>query len=123
MNRMFVCIAALLLPQFAMAVPPPNADMTFAPWYQSLTVPQNGTNNAGLSCCDVADCRPVQYRSAGDHFEAYVDSKTFPSQAAPNRWLVVPNEVVLKPKDNPTGEGVLCFFQGAVRCFVPASGT
>src|SRR3569833_2223997 len=123
MRLMFVLIASLVFPAFAMAVPPPDADMTFAPWYKGLTIPQNGSTSAGLSCCDVSDCRPVQYRTSGDHFEAFVDTKTFPNQSAPNKWLTVPDNTVLKPKDNPTGEAVLCFFQGAVRCFVPASGT
>ena len=39
-----------------------------------VSVAQPGTN---YLCCSDADCRNVQYRSAGDHFEAFIDRKSF----------------------------------------------
>ena len=42
------------------------------------------------------------------------------------RWGIadtIKPRVVQTQPGNPVGEAVLCFFQGAVRCFVPASGT
>jgi hypothetical protein len=45
----------------------PPADAQLAPWFKSLRQPR--TNQ---SCCDMADCRVVQYRKAGDHFPAFI---------------------------------------------------
>ena len=54
----------------------------------------------------------MQYRSAGDHFQAYIGDD-FPRWSnAPHDWVDVPNENVLHPADNPTGEGVACWFPG-----------
>ena len=100
------------------AAPPDNADQSLAPWFRSLRHP--GTNQ---SCCDMADCRRVQYRSAGDHFQAYIGDD-FPRWSnAPHAWVDVPNENVLHRADNPTGEGVACWFQGQILCFIEGNGT
>lgn len=121
----------LLLSAPALAAPPPgsNPDSATAAWYHDLHVP-DGAPMAGGLCCSIADCRNVQYRSAGDHFEAWIDSATFPDEPhnpyvgqAPNAWVVVPNEVVIKRLDNPTGEAVGCWYGGRIRCFVGAAGT
>lgn len=112
-------IGVTLLQFAALAKPPEGADMSLAPWYQDLKVP----NGNGAQCCSLADCRTVRYRTVGDHFEAWIDTDTFPNSNAPNTWVTVPDTVIIKRKDNPTGEGVLCYYQNAVRCFVPASGT
>jgi hypothetical protein len=100
------------------AAPPDNADQSLAPWFRSLRHP--GTNQ---SCCDMADCRRVQYRSAGDHFQAYIGDD-FPRWSnAPHAWVDVPNENVLHRADNPTGEGVACWFQGQILCFIEGNGS
>ena len=100
------------------AEPPENADMSLAPWFKSLRQPQ--TNQ---SCCDMADCRRVQYRTEGDHFQAFIGSE-FPRWSnAPHAWVDVPNANVLHRRDNPTGEGIACWFQGQVLCFVEGNGT
>src|SRR5262249_38392205 len=49
------------------ADPPDGADPALAPWFRSLTQP--GTHQP---CCSLADCRTVQYRIVGDHFQAYI---------------------------------------------------
>ncbi len=100
------------------AEPPEDADPSLAPWFRSLRHPQ--TNQ---SCCDMADCRMVQYRTAGDHFQAYIGNE-FPRWSnAPHAWVDVPNANVLHRRDNPTGEGIACWFQGQVLCFIEGNGT
>jgi hypothetical protein len=100
------------------AEPPDGADMSLAPWFRSLRHPR--TNQ---SCCDMADCRRVQYRTAGDHFQAFIGDE-FPRWTnAPHAWVDVPNANVLHRMDNPTGEGIACWFQGQVLCFIEGNGT
>ena len=100
------------------AEPPEGADLSLAPWFKSLRQPR--TNQ---SCCDMADCRRVQYRMAGDHFQAFIGDE-FPRWTnAPHAWVDVPNANVLHRLDNPTGEGVACWFQGQVLCFIEGNGT
>ena len=65
----------------------------------------------------------VQYRTAGDHFQAFIGDE-FPRWTnAPHAWVDVPNANVLHRLDNPTGEGVACWFQGQVLCFIEGNGT
>jgi hypothetical protein len=64
----------------------------------------------------------VQYRIAGDHYEVFIDRKSF-GENAPDQWLAVPDKVVLHRHDNPVGEAVACYYGGEVKCFVEASGT
>lgn len=104
--------ASVLTAVSAHAAPPPDADSALAPWYRGLMQP--GTH---ISCCSLADCRPVDYRYAGGDIEARADGK----------WIDVPASVVLKRTENPTGRGVLCGVEGTdgiwtVFCFVEASG-
>ena len=100
------------------AEPPEGADPSLAPWFKSLRQPR--TNQ---SCCDMADCRMVQYRRAGDHFQAFIGDE-FPRWSnVPHAWVDVPDENVLHRRDNPTGEGIACWFQGQVLCFVEGNGT
>ena len=100
----------------ALAAPPEGADPALAPWYRSLTQP--GT---GWLCCSIADCRPVVTRERDGKLEAFIDRKAFPDGT--DEWVEVPEKVILHGKDNPTGEPVACWFEQAIRCFTPASGT
>ncbi len=117
-----MAVAALLLGSLlgaaapAFAKPPPGADLSLAPWYQSLAQPYTG-----YPCCSVADCRPVQYRTVGDHFEAFIDRRSFGADA-PEAWVRVPPWNVLHRRDNPTGEAVACWYNGEIRCFVEGAG-
>ena len=100
------------------AEPPEGADMSLVPWFKSLRQPRTDQ-----SCCDMADCRRVQYRTAGDHFQAFIGDE-FPRWTnAPHAWVDVPNANVLHRRDNPTGEGIACWFQGQVVCFIEGNGT
>jgi len=118
-----IAVAALLLGPLlgaavpACAAPPPGADLSLAPWFQSLAQP-----DTGYPCCSVADCRTVQYRAVADHFEAFIDRRTFGADA-PDAWVAVPSANVLRRRDNPTGEAVACWYNGEIRCFVEGAGT
>jgi len=100
---------------FAHAAPPAGADPALAPWFQSLGQPETG-----YPCCSIADCRPVQSRTTADHFEVFIDRKSFGADA-PNAWVRVPAENILHRKDNPLGEPVACWYINEVRCFVQGS--
>jgi hypothetical protein len=105
MSRLWLFgVIPLLVAAAGRAAPPPQADPALAPWFEDLRVPGTGT-----SCCSMADCRPVEYRSVGDHYEALVG----------RRWIPVPPEKVLHRSDNPTGGAVLCWTPNlGVMCFV-----
>jgi hypothetical protein len=97
-----VACAALSFP--AAARPPPNADMSLAPWFQALRQP--GT---GMSCCSVADCRQTDFRTNGSHYEAMVEGV----------WREVPSNTVLERIDNPTGRAVVCYTPArGIMCFI-----
>ena len=101
----------------AEAAPPERSNPALAPWFKNLQQPQ--TNQP---CCDMADCRTVQYRIVGDHFQAFIGGD-FPRWTnAPHAWVDVPNANVLLHRDNPTGEGVACWHDGQVVCFVAGNG-
>ena len=107
MTRFNLIAAGLLLAAPALAEPPPDADGTLAPWFQSLRQP-----DTGVSCCSIADCRTVDYRTDGDRYEAFIEG----------RWIIVPREKILQRIDNPTGRAVLCWTPAmGVMCFVRAS--
>jgi hypothetical protein len=125
-----IALSLLLALRQAHSEPPPGAkpDGPIAHWFQSLQRPD--TSGVAVNCCDIADCRAVRYRVAGDHYEAWIDAGTFPDDPnnsfhghAPNSWVVVPADAVLKRFDNPTGEAVVCWYDRQIRCFVEASGT
>ena len=86
------------------ARPPKNADMSLAPWFQSLRQP--GT---GMSCCSIADCRATDYRTSGDHYEVLINDK----------WTLVPKDKILQRIDNPVGRAVVCWTPSlGIMCFV-----
>lgn len=92
------------------AAPPENADPALHGWFESLKQP-----GSGVSCCSIADCRPVEYRLVSDGYEAYLDTK----------WVHVPDEKVLHGTSNPMARGIVCRspISGTILCFVPASET
>jgi hypothetical protein len=97
-----VACAGLAFP--ASARPPPNADMSLAPWFQGLRQPRTG-----MSCCSIADCRQTDFRTNGAHYEAMVDGE----------WREVPQETILERIDNPTGHAVVCYTPSrGIMCFI-----
>ena len=109
MTRLALYVAFLLIYSSASAAPPENADQRLAPWFQSLKQP-----GSGMSCCSIADCRQVEYRTSGGHYEALIQEQ----------WMMVPDDKVLQHQINPTGHGVVCYtpWQG-ILCFVSAAET
>lgn len=108
-----VAVLALIvpaLPRLATAEPPADADPALRPWFESLKQP-----GSGVSCCSIADCRPVTYRLAPNGYEALLDSG----------WVRVPDDRVLHNKYNPVGRAVLCRSpaSGRIYCFVPGPET
>lgn len=98
--------AATALPNRAGAAPPPNADMSLAPWFNSLQQP-----GSGISCCSIADCRRTQSRLSGDHYEVFID----------DQWKAVPPNAVVDRQDNPTGHAVVCYTPArGIMCFIKA---
>jgi hypothetical protein len=95
---------ALLVASSVLARPPENADPALAPWFNSLRQP--GTE---VSCCSIADCRPTEYRTGRDGYEALIEGS----------WVAVPPDKVLRRVDNPTGRAVVCYLPGkGILCFV-----
>ncbi|HUB46134.1 MAG TPA: hypothetical protein VMB73_14205 [Acetobacteraceae bacterium] len=98
-----------LLAGVAEAHPPPNADMSLAPWFQSLKQP--GT---GMSCCSIADCRQTDFRIQGGQYQALIDGE----------WRPVPPNAVLERTDNPTGRAVVCYTPYfGIMCFIKGPET
>jgi hypothetical protein len=105
---LLLILAAALLNR-ALAKPPPDADPALAPWFHSLHQP-----DTGISCCDLADCRPTDYRTVADHYEVYVGDE----------WRAVPPNKVIKRLDNPTGHAIVCWTPlNGIMCFVKGPET
>lgn len=93
----------------------PNSDA--ARWYHSLLRPDTGTG-----CCDVSDCRPVNARQRLDHWEVFIDRRSY--VGGPDDWVAVPDAKVLHGRENPEGLPVACWLRSmGVLCFVPPAGT
>jgi hypothetical protein len=103
---LLIVTAGLVVASVALGAPPENADPALAPWFRSLAQP--GT---GISCCSIADCRPVDARTTSSGYEIFVK----------DQWLAVPPEKVLQGKQNPTGKPVACVLNNQVLCFVPGT--
>lgn len=110
MKYVLLSAAMVALPAgYAQAHPPKNADMSLAPWFQSLRQP-----NTGISCCSIADCRRTDFRIQGNHYQALVDGE----------WKTVPQNAILDRSDNPTGRAVVCYTPYAgIMCFIKGPET
>src|SRR4051812_12258342 len=87
-------LVALCLTAGPLSAKPPGGAATDSLWFESLEDPETT-----LSCCDEADCRPVDDRIARDHYEVLIRGA----------WIVVPVGKILRRTDNPTGRAVLCW--------------
>ncbi len=73
-----IALAFLLCPAMPVAAAPPEgADLNspLAGWYKSLRVPPTGGENAGMSCCSIADCRPAKARLGAAGCEGMLEMK------------------------------------------------
>jgi hypothetical protein len=89
-----ILASAMLVGAFAVgnAAPPEGQpiDPEMHKWYESLKQP-----GSGAGCCSIADCRSHESRMVGDHYEIFEH----------NRWLLVPNAVVLH-RENKAGAAI-----------------
>lgn len=121
-----------------------DMDEPYSDWYRSLKVPGDmGNPLAGTSCCNGGadpdpDCRNVETRVRDGHWQAFIDSLTFPDVPppktpgftnseslyghAPNDWVDVPENVIIR-RENPTGGPVACWYNRVIRCFVLGTQT
>ncbi len=116
-SLIFMTAVLTLCSSLSHSAPPERSDPKLAPWYRSLRQP--GTGHA---CCAIADCRNVKWRADGQRYEVFIDKPSFGGRA-PDAWLPVPPERILRDADNPTGGAVACYFMRQVWCFVPPVGT
>jgi hypothetical protein len=101
--RAFLVLLGAAVAKMTLAAPPPNADPSLAPWYESLH-----TKN-GLSCCGEADCRHFPVQIDGGRYWILYEGK----------WVGVPDESVDRERmDNPTGDYVACVVQHRVPTLV-----
>jgi hypothetical protein len=108
-HTLILLAATFFVASTSIAAPPEGADPNLAQWFQNLRQP--GT---GKSCCSISDCRPVDYRVNGDHYEAFIGGD----------WITVPPEKVLQRYDNPLGRAVVCWTPSlGVMCFVRGAET
>lgn len=101
-------IAAASFTLVLLAATPLRSDTSLSYWFESLT-----RNGGGGSCCGAADCHVVDYRTGPHGYEAFVDGQ----------WVAVPDSVVLRHHDNPTGGAVACIDHlfRTMLCFVPGT--
>ena len=112
MSRILAVLALTLAT--AHAEPPPGADSALGPFYRSLRVPGDGPAG-GASCCDVSDCRPVLTRIRDGKIKAFIGAQF---RDPPNAWVEIPENVMIHGVPNQQGQPVVCWFLGAVRCFL-----
>ncbi len=107
--RPVLLVLFCILLSSAQAAPPEGADPSLAPWFHSLQQP-----TTGMSCCSMADCRPTEFRSTSDHYEAMINGQ----------WLAVADDKVIHKAENPTGHAVVCWTPvHGILCFVPGPET
>jgi len=129
----------LVLASPALAEPPPGVDPTSptARWFQSLQ------DENGRSCCGKGDCRAVEANWQDGHWWVWIKPSYLvnpglpsytlePSQAAPDvsrsdkHLVVVPDKIVQRRDDNPTGHSILCASpvqpETLMYCFIPEAG-
>jgi hypothetical protein len=117
--RLWGTLILVLSGAAADARPPENADPALAPWFQSLRDP-----TTGAGCCSQADCRPVEFRVVGNHYEVLI-GKQYGAEVQPH-WEAVEPDHVLQKTDNPTGRAIACwvpYMTPRVLCFVRPAET
>jgi hypothetical protein len=103
-----LAIFVALVAQRTEAASPQHTDQALASWIESLKQP-----GSGVSCCTIADCRPVDYRMAADGYEALLDTS----------WVRVPDDRIVRGTTNPAASAIICRspISGTIMCFVPAN--
>ncbi len=106
-----VSLAALLAVFATLLIGPAGAaDPAIEAWFKSLKQP-----GSGMSCCDESDCKRTKARVGPDGWEALTPA---------GDWISVPEDRIVRPKSNPTGEPILCLSPSrSIYCFVPPAET
>jgi len=110
-------VALLVVLAFAAwGAPPPDSDGRYRDWFRSLKQP--GTD---VSCCDLTDCRSVEYRITPDGYQALITPQTHGQLGVTEpMWVDVPVAKTL-PIFSQTGRAVACWTPHAgIICFVKA---
>ena len=99
-----LAIILMLLTVAARAQPPDGSTGENHDWYEGLRM-----NGSGIGCCGEGECRPVDARTSGDHWQALVE----------DGWIDIPNDKIIHPRTNPIGRAVLCRApsSGVIYCF------
>jgi hypothetical protein len=95
----------------ARSAPPPDVaiDPELSEFFRSLRSP-----TYGFSCCDVSDCRRLPSRQVGSTYQVLISGS----------WVEVPNDVIIRGRENPVGEAVTCYLPHfGIVCFLPGSLT
>lgn len=109
-------IPLLYVSTMALAKAPPNPDPTLAPFFHGLKQP-----DTGMSCCSIADCRPVKIRVHENRLQVFIDKESFTD--GPDQWVDVPPSKMLTPRPNPTGEPIACWSElYGIMCFLNGLG-
>lgn len=115
-------VAVLLCATFALAQAKApsgtDANSSTARWFRSLLVP--GTSS---TCCGVSDCREVSFRTFGAQYQAFIDKRTTDDRLGffrgPDKWIPVPDNVIIRKEKNPTGRAVACWtYYHGYFCFI-----
>ena len=114
-----VIFSASVASSAAWSAPPPvgSEDWEIMAPYAAWIETQHTAD--GRWCCTVADGRPVEARTRGDHWQVFISDAKFPN--SPEGWADVPDDRVLHGA-NPTGFPIAWVMQGRVLCFAPAGG-
>jgi hypothetical protein len=128
----FFAAAALLLMAFQVNANPPSADSADAVRMKDYAGLVRGMKQPGgeVSCCSLADCRPVDnWRINRDgHYEVFIRKLTPDGHGwtnGPDAYVEVPDEKVIHGSAVP--EPVACWTHHPENkgfyCFTPGSGT
>jgi hypothetical protein len=110
-------LLSCLLPTLALGAPPlPGTEdhAILSPHSEWI----RGLFRGHISCCDMADGRPVSARIHGNEWQV----KFRPGQldGAPLDWTNVPPDAVLRVP-NPVGMPIAFWYNSQIMCFIPAS--
>jgi hypothetical protein len=67
-------------------------------WFKALKNPRNGGNR-----CDLSDCRRTDARTNGNQWQ---------TRAPDGSWITISADKVVHNQGNPTGEPILCAYEG-----------
>jgi hypothetical protein len=101
--------------------PPGSEDAEMLGPYSAAISDARRDDMPNYKCCDIGDGTVVDARIAGDRWQVkFRDHARFPD--APTDWTDVPPEAVLHRWHNPTGNAIIWWLDGHIRCFAQPKG-